>query len=349
MATHPTHDMPSRRNTAAAGDRAGPQVVVITGASAGIGRATALAFAQRGAAVALLARNAARLDAACAEIHAEGGTAIGIPVDVADAHDVDAAAQRIEHELGPIDVWINGAMASIFAALGDVTPEEFRRVTEVTYLGVVHGTMAALRRMRQRDRGTIVQIGSALAYRSIPLQSAYCGAKAGVRGFTDALRSELIHDRSHVRLTVVQLSAFNTPQFDWARSRLPRRLQPVPPIFQPEIAARAIVRAAEDAPRERWVGWPAVKTILLTRFAPGLGDRMAAAQAYESQETDTPADPSRPDNLFASVDGPQGAHGRFDARANSSSAQVWLSDHLRWIGLATVVAVLLVAAWIWLA
>jgi NAD(P)-dependent dehydrogenase (short-subunit alcohol dehydrogenase family) len=205
--------------------------------------------------------------------------------------------------------------------------------------------MAALRRMRPRDRGTIVQVGSALAYRSIPLQSAYCGAKAGVRGFTDALRSELIHDRSRVRLTMVQLSAFNTPQFDWARSRLPGRLQPVPPIFQPEIAARAIVRASRDAPRERWVGWPAVKTILFNRFAPGLGDRMAATQAYESQETSERADASRPDNLFASVDGPQGAHGRFDRRAKLSSAQVWLSDHRHWIALIVFALALVVLLW----
>jgi NAD(P)-dependent dehydrogenase (short-subunit alcohol dehydrogenase family) len=306
--------------------RAHTRVVVVTGASAGIGRATALAFAGEGVAVALLARNATRLRAACDEIRSRGGIALEISVDVANADDVEAAAERIEHALGPIDVWINNAMVTMFAPFGDITPEEFRRVTEVTYLGVVHGTMAALRRMRARDRGVIVQVGSALAYRSIPLQSAYCGAKAGVRGFTDALRCELIHERSRVRLTMVQLSAFNTPQFDWARSRLPRRLQPVPPIFQPELAAHAIVRAARDMPRERWVGWPAVKTILLQRVAPGLGDRLAAARAFDAQETGEPAQ-ARPDNLFASVDGAQGAHGRFDARATSRSAQVWWSEH----------------------
>ena len=349
MATQPASDKPFRRNDAAASEGSDRRVVVITGASAGIGRATASAFAKEGAAVALLARNAARLQVACEDIRSQGGTAIGIPVDVADADEVDAAAERIERELGPIDVWINGAMVSIFAAIGDVTPEEFRRVTEVTYLGVVHGTMAALRRMRARDRGTIVQVGSALAYRSIPLQSAYCGAKAGVRGFTDALRSELIHDHSHVRVTMVQLSAFNTPQFDWARSRLPRRLQPVPPIFQPEIAARAIVRAAREAPRELWVGWPAVKTILFNRFAPGVGDRVAAAQAYESQETSERADASRPDNLFASVDGDQAAHGRFDRRAKSSSVQVWLSEHRRWIVFGAIAVVLIGLLWTQLA
>ena len=323
------------------------RVVVVTGASAGIGRATAQAFAAQGAAVALLARNAARLQAACEEIRARGGRALAIAVDVANAEDVEAAAARIERELGPIDVWVNNAMVTIFAPIGEIAPDEFRRVTEVTYLGAVHGTMAALRRMRPRDHGTVVQVGSALAYRSIPLQSAYCGAKAGVRGFTDALRSELIHDRSHVRLTMVQLSAFNTPQFDWARSRLPRRLQPVPPIFQPELAARAIVRAAREGPRELWVGWPAVKTILFNRIAPGLGDRLAAKQAYESQETQEPAQPDRPDNLFASVEGAQGTHGRFDARATSHSGQQWLSMHLRGVAgaLLAAAALALLLAW----
>lgn len=317
------------------------QVVVVTGASAGIGRATAAAFAGEGAKVALLARDTARLEAACREIRDVGGTALALPVDVADAEAVEAAAERIERELGPIDVWVNGAMVSVFAPLGDITPAEFRRVTEVTYLGVVHGTMAALRRMRARDRGTIVQVGSALAYRSIPLQSAYCGAKAGIRGFTDALRCELIHDRSSVRLSMVQLSAFNTPQFDWARSRLPRRLQPVPPIFQPELAAHAIVRAAHTAPRESWVGWPAVKAILFNRIAPWLGDRIAAAQAFDAQETQEPADPDRADNLFDPVEGGQGAHGRFDARAKTASAQMWLSAH-RWTVLGVLAAGLVV-------
>jgi NAD(P)-dependent dehydrogenase (short-subunit alcohol dehydrogenase family) len=324
------------------------RVVVVTGASAGIGRAVALAFADHGASVALLARNAMRLRTACDEIRSRGGVALDVPVDVADADGIEAAAERIERTLGPIDVWVNNAMVTMFAPFGDITAEEFRRVTEVTYLGVVHGTMAALRRMRARDRGVIVQVGSALAYRSIPLQSAYCGAKAGVRGFTDALRSELIHERSHVRLTMVQLSAFNTPQFDWARSRLPRRLQPVPPIFQPELAAHAIVRAARDMPRERWVGWPAVKTILLQRIAPALGDRLAAARAFDAQETAEPAD-ARPDNLFTSVDGTQGAHGRFDARAKPRSAQLWMSERLRWITAVVIAALIASVLLAWLA
>ncbi len=268
-------------------------MVVITGASAGIGRATALAFTSDGAAVALLSRNAARLETACQEIEAIGGKALGIAVDVADADQIEAAAARIERELGPIDVWVNNAMVTIFAKIGDITPTEFRRVTEVTYLGTVHGTMAALRRMRSRDRGCIVQVGSALAYRSIPLQSPYCGAKAAIRGFTDALRCELLHEGSQVRLSMVQLSAFNTQQFDWARSRLPNRLQPVPPIFQPEIAARAIVRAAREGRRELWVGWPAVKAILSSRLAPALGDRVAASRAYEGQQTQEPASAGR--------------------------------------------------------
>jgi NAD(P)-dependent dehydrogenase (short-subunit alcohol dehydrogenase family) len=289
-----------------------PPIAVITGGSAGIGRATALAFARAGHHVAILARDSQRIEAACEEIRGQGGRALGVSVDVADAEGVESAAGRIENELGPISVWINNASTTVFARVLDMTAEEYRRVTDVTYLGVVHGTLAALKRMHPRDRGIIIQTGSALAYRSIPLQSAYCAGKAAIRGFTDALRCELIHDRSHVRLTMVQLSAFNTPQFDWCRSKLPRRPQPVPPIFQPEMAAAAIVRAARHRAREVWVGWPAVKTILSTRLIPGLGDRLAARQAYESQMSDEPADRDRPDNLFAPVPGTFGAHGRFE-------------------------------------
>ena len=221
-----------------------PKVVVITGGSAGVGRATAQAFARAGYSVGVLARDPQRVESACEEIRSNGGRALGISTDVADAAQVERAAERIEHELGPISVWVNNASTTVFARVLDMTAEEYRQVTAVAYLGVVHGTMAALKRMQPRNHGVIIQTGSALAYRSIPLQSAYCAAKAAIRGFTDALRCELIHDRSRVRLTMVQLSAFNTPQFDWARSKLPRRLQPVPPIFQPEIAADAIVRAA---------------------------------------------------------------------------------------------------------
>lgn len=305
------------------------QVAVVTGGSAGVGRAAARALARAGYRVAILARDAQRVEAACEEIRRDGGHALGVPTDVADAVQVEHAAERIERELGPISVWVNNASTTVFARVLDMTAEEYRQVTAVTYLGVVHGTMAALKRMQSRNHGIIIQTGSALAYRSIPLQSAYCAAKAAIRGFTDALRCELIHDRSRIRLTMVQLSAFNTPQFDWVRSKLPRRLQPVPPIFQPEIAAAAIVAAAKHHPREIWVGWPAVKAILSTRLLPGLGDRLAARDAYESQMTDEPADTDRADNLFDPVPGNFGAHGRFDARAKSSSAQ-WSLSKLRW-------------------
>jgi short-subunit dehydrogenase len=321
-----------------------PQIAVITGASAGIGRAAAQAFARAGYSVAILARDPRRIESVCEQIRNSGGHALGISTDVADAAQVERAAERIEHELGPISVWVNNASTTVFARVLDMTAEEYRQVTAVTYLGVVHGTMAALARMQSRDRGIIIQTGSALAYRSIPLQSAYCAAKAAIRGFTDALRCELIHDRSSVRLTMVQLSAFNTPQFDWARSKLSRRLQPVPPIFQPEIAAAAIVRAATHRSREVWVGWPAVKAILSARLCPGLGDRLAARNAYESQMTDAPEDPDRADNLFDPVPGDFGVHGRFDARAESSSTQWSLSKH-RWSAAALAAALLAGAAY----
>jgi NAD(P)-dependent dehydrogenase (short-subunit alcohol dehydrogenase family) len=281
-----------------------------------------------------------RVGAAGEAIRAAGGHALGVPTDVGDAAQVEHAADRIEHELGLISVWVNNASTTVFARVLDTSAEEYRRVTTVTYLGVVHGTLAALKRMHPRNRGVIIQTGSALAYRSIPLQSAYCAAKAAIRGFTDSLRSELIHDKSDVRLTMVQLSAFNTPQFNWARSRLPRQLQPVPPIFQPEIAGEAILRAASHRHRELWVGWPAVKTILSTRLAPGgLGDRVAARGAYDSQQTNEVAESSRPDNLFVPVTGNYGAHGRFDARAKARSTQWFLSKH-RWSIAALMLVVL---------
>lgn len=320
------------------------KVVVVTGASAGVGRATALAFAAQGARVALLSRNRARLDMACDEIRGAGGTALAVVADVADAAQVEAAAVRIERELGPIDVWVNNAMVTIVSRIEDVTPAEFRQVTDVTYLGTVHGTVAALRRMRQRDRGTIVQVGSALAYRSIPLQAPYCAAKAAIRGFTDSLRAELIHDGSRVRVSMVQLSAFNTPQFDWARNRTARRLQPVPPIFQPEIAARAITRAARTAPRELWVGWPAVKAIFFNRLVPGVADRVVASQAFDGQHTAEPEPAQRPDNLFETVDGPQAAHGRFDDRARTGSMQQWLSAHAWEVSTLAAILVLAITA-----
>jgi short-subunit dehydrogenase len=252
----------------------------------------------------------------------------------------------VERELGPIDVWVNNAMATIYSPFADITPEEYRRATEVTYLGTVHGTLAALKRMRERDRGTIVQVGSALAYRAIPLQSAYCGAKFAVRGFTDSLRSELLHDGSRVRLTMVQLSAFNTPQFDWARTHIPKRTQPVPPIFQPEIAAEAIVWAAREPRREVWVGFPAVKTILAQKIAPALLDRLLAHMGYEGQITDEREPASRPDNLYAPLPGDHGAHGRFDNRARERSWQIWVSRHRAAVatGMMALVAAALVLA-----
>jgi NAD(P)-dependent dehydrogenase (short-subunit alcohol dehydrogenase family) len=291
------------------------RTVVITGAGAGVGRATALAFARSGFNVALLCRGEDHLAGAAHEIRSFRSKALPISVDVADAQALDRAAERVERELGAIDIWVNDAMATVFGPVTEIEPDEFRRVTEVTYLGQVYGTMAALKRMRRRDRGTIVQVGSALSYRSIPLQSAYCGAKFAVRGFTDSLRSELAHERSRVRITMVQLPAVNTPQFDWARTRLPKRLQPVPPIYQPEAIAREIVRAAREAPRELWIGRSALKAIIGTMLLPGWGDRILAGEGYSGQMTSEHARPDRPDNLFAPVAGDPGARGRFSAQA----------------------------------
>jgi NAD(P)-dependent dehydrogenase (short-subunit alcohol dehydrogenase family) len=301
------------------------KVVVVTGASAGIGRATAQAFAREGARVALLARGEDRLESARQEVIELGGDAVALAVDVARHADVERAASEIERRWGTIDVWVNNAMVTTFTPVGEISPEDFQRVTDVTYHGTVWGTMAALARMRQRDAGTIIQVGSALAYRSIPLQSAYCGAKSAVRAFTDSLRCELIHDRSNIRLSMVQIAAFNTPQFDWARTVLPRRLQPLPPIFQPEIAAEAIVHVARYPRREMWVGWPTVQTILGQRFAAPLLDHYLAHAAWSGQQDDEPLPAQRVDNLHAAPPGDPGAHGRFDDRARSSSLQLWFA------------------------
>ena len=296
------------------------RVVVVTGGSAGVGRAVARAFAARGDSVAVLARGQDRLDATEREIRDRGGRALALSVDVADAAAVEAAAERIEQDLGPIDVWVNNAMVSVFAAFEDVSPSDFRRVTDVTYLGYVYGTMAALRRMRPRDSGVVVQVGSALAYRAIPLQSAYCGAKHAIEGFTESLRCELAHARSGVRVTMVHLPAVNTPQFHWVKTALRRHPQPVPPIFQPEVAAGAIVWAAAHPKREYWVAWPTTRAIVANRLIPGLLDRYLARTGLDAQQADRPVEPSRPDNLYAPVPGDPGARGEFGDRSRASSA-----------------------------
>jgi len=312
----------------------GSRVVVVTGASAGVGRAAVRRFAEEGAWVGLLARDHDGLQAAAGEVEAAGGRALAIPSDVADPEAVEAAAGAVERELGPIDVWVNNAMTSVFAPFMEVRPEEFEQVTDVTYLGFVHGTRSALRRMLPRNRGVIVQVGSALAYRGIPLQSAYCGAKHAVRGFTESLRCELLHDRSDVKVVMVQMPALNTPQFDWVLSRLGRRAQPVPPIYQPEVAAEAIVWASHHPRREVWVGGTTVATILANRIVPGLLDRYLGRTGYRSQVTEEPADPDRPVNLWHPVEGDHGAHGGFDHRSHPRSFQLWARTHRRWLALA---------------
>jgi NADP-dependent 3-hydroxy acid dehydrogenase YdfG len=320
-------------------------IVVITGASAGIGRATALAFGRRGWRVALLARDVERLDATANEVRAAGGEAMAMATDVADHIQVEAAAERVEREWGPIEVWVNNAMAAIFGTFLDTPPEDFRRATEVTYLGAVWGTLAALKRMKPRDRGTIIQVGSALAYRSIPLQSPYCGAKSALRGFTDSVRSELIHDASRVQLTMVHLSAFNTPQFNWGRNRMGKLAQPVGKIFQPEIAAEAIYSAAQKPQREVWVGFPAVQAIVGTRLIPGILDRWLAYKAYEGQQEDSSLPADYRDNLYAPVPGHHEAHGRFDARARSFSLQHWLNSRKGAAAAIALTALLVMSAW----
>jgi NAD(P)-dependent dehydrogenase (short-subunit alcohol dehydrogenase family) len=296
-----------------------PKVVAVTGASAGVGRATVERFARDGARLGLIARGRERLDAAAAEVERLGGEALVLPLDVADADAVDDAALRIEERFGPLDVWVNNAMATVFAPLSETTPEEFRRATEVTYLGTVWGTIAALRRMVPRDSGTIIQVGSALAYRSIPLQAPYCGAKHAILGFTESLRTELLHEGSNVRVTMVQLPAHNTPQFEWGRAKLPHHPQPVPPIFQPEVAAEAIVYAASHRRRELVVGWPAVKAVYGEKVAPGLLDHIVARIGYEKQQTNDPLLGERAGNLFEPVPGDYSAHGTFDDQAKSRS------------------------------
>lgn len=301
------------------------RVVVVTGASAGVGRATVRRFASQGARIGLLARGRGGLEGAAREVEQAGGQALVLPTDVADFDQVDGAASAVEDAFGPIDVWVNNAMTTVFSPFVKIRPQEFKRVTEVTYLGYVHGTLAALRRMLPRDRGTIVQVGSALAFRGIPLQSAYCGAKHAIEGFTESIRTELMHDESNVRLTAVHMPALNTPQFDWCLSRLPRRAQPVPPIYQPEVAAEAIVYAADHPRRAYYVGGPTVKTIWGNRAAAWYADRVLAAKGYAGQQTEEDEDPNRPSNLWRPVPGDFGAHGRFDERSRERSVQAWAS------------------------
>jgi NAD(P)-dependent dehydrogenase (short-subunit alcohol dehydrogenase family) len=323
-----------------------PRVVVVTGATAGVGRATVRAFAREGARIGLLARGRDGLDATRREVEAAGGEALVLPTDVAYADEVESAAEQVESQLGPIDVWVNNAMTSVFSPVKDMTPLEFRRVTEVTYLGVVYGTLAALKRMLPRDRGTIIQVGSALAKRSIPLQAAYCAAKHAIEGFTESLRCELLHDKSGVHVTVVHLPAMNTPQFDWVKSHMARKPQPVPPIYQPEIAAQAIVWAADHgAKKELYVGAPTVKAVVSNKIAAPLLDRYLARVGYDKQQTNGIDPHDRPTDLWAPVAGDHGAHGSFDDRARRFSLQTWASLHRVELGLgATMFALALAAA-----
>lgn len=320
-------------------------VAVVTGASAGLGRAIVRAFAKKGYDVALLARGEAGLEGAAQDVRDFGRRALPIQVDVADADAVEQAASQVESELGPIDVWVNDAMVSVFSPVAEMTADGYKRVTDVTYLGFVHGTLAAYRRMRARDRGTIVQVGSALAYRSIPLQSAYCAAKHAMVGFTDSLRCELIHDKSNIKITVVNMPALNTPQFDWVRSRLHGRGQPVPPIFEPEVGAGAVLHAAEHPHRELQVGRSTYMAIWGQKFLPGFLDWYLGKTGYKAQQTDQPEDPNRPDNLDAPLDDDRdyGAHGRFDNRSTDWSPALSLAEHPRLV-LGGMLAVGAVAA-----
>jgi NADP-dependent 3-hydroxy acid dehydrogenase YdfG len=322
------------------------KVVAVTGASAGVGRATVRELARHGAHVGLIARGPERLEAAAAEVRAEGARACVAPADVSDAAAVERAAERIEAELGPIDIWINVAMTAVLAEVSDTSPEEFKRVTEVTYLGSVHGVQTALRRMLPRDAGVIVQVGSALSRRGIPLQATYCGSKHAIKGFADSLRAELISNGSQVKLTMVQLPGLNTPQFNWVRTRLNRHPQPVPPIYQPEVAARAVVYAAEHPRRELWVGGSTVYTILGEKLASGVMDRYLGRTNEKAQQADLVIDPaSRDDNLFSPPSGDPGAHGIFDGLAHGRSPQWWLNTHRAFVAAgAAAAAVAAVAA-----
>ncbi|MDQ2868741.1 MAG: SDR family oxidoreductase [Verrucomicrobiota bacterium] len=325
------------------------RVVVITGASAGVGRATVQAFADERASVGLIARGRAGLEGAKRDVEVRGGKALVLPLDVADADAIEAAADEVEKTFGAIDVWVNVAMASVFSPIKKMTAAEFKRVTEVTYLGYVYGTLAALKRMLPRDRGVILQVGSALAYRGIPLQAAYCASKHAIQGFCDSLRCELIHDQSKVRVTMIQMPALNTPQFTWVKSRLPRKAQPVPPIYEPEVAARAILFASHNSRREIYVGLPTVEAIVGNKIAPGLLDHYLAHNCFDAQQTSRPEDPNRADNLWQPLDDERdhGAHGPFRARARNRSPQLWTTTHRNWLaaGALTIAAGMLAGLW----
>ena len=321
------------------------RVVVITGASAGVGRAAVHAFAREGARIGLIARSRPALETVAREVIERGGEALVLPCDVADAGGLEAAAAAVEDRFGPIDVWVNDAMASVFSPIKEMTAEEFKRVTEVTYLGFVYGSLAALKRMLPRDRGVIVQVGSALAYRGIPLQAAYCAAKHAIQGFCDSLRCELLHDGSNVRVTMIQMPALNTPQFRWVKSRLAHKAQPVPPIFQPEVAADAILYASHHPRREFIVGWPSFKAIYGNKIAPGFADHFLARMGYDAQQHDGPEDPNRANNLWETVNGEHSTHGDFDARAHESSAWWFLSKNRALVGAAAAGLVALAAGW----
>lgn len=323
------------------------ETVVVTGASAGLGRAIAREFGSHGANVGLIARGVDGLNAARREIENSGGRALVLPLDVADSKAVEQAAGSVEEQFGPIDIWINNAMVSVFSPVREMLPEEYQRVTEVTYLGFVYGSLAALKRMLPRDHGTIVQVGSALAYRSIPLQSAYCAAKHAVAGFTDSLRCELIHDKSNVHITMVQMPALNTPQFGWVKSRLKHKAQPVPPIFQPEVGARAVYWASHHRRRELYVGMSTVEAIVGNKVAPGMLDRYLARTGFDSQQTSQPEDRDRPNNLWEPLPGDHGAHGSFDTRASDKSRELCATMNRLWLGLGFTIGATsaFLAAW----
>jgi short-subunit dehydrogenase len=320
------------------------KVAVVTGASAGVGRAIVRELAKNGFDVGLIARGQDGLEAAKREVEAFGGRAVAIPTDVADPDAVERAAEAVEAQLGEIEVWTNVAFSNVFSEFTDLTPHEYKRITEVTYLGYVYGTMSALKRMLPRDRGVVVQVGSALAYRSIPLQAAYCGAKSAIRGFTDSIRCELLHNKSRVKITMAILPAVNTPQFSWCRSKLARKAQPVPPIYQPEVIARAVVWLTRHPRRELRIGWSVVKALVGQNLVPGLVDEILAKSGYEAQQYDGAQPEGRPGNLEHPMPGDWGAHGDFDARSRSSSSQLWVTERAGWLGASFAAGALALAA-----